>query len=91
MSRPRSAAARGANTGRAAGGRPGVFVQTPRSDIYVGLLGIALGAIVLACILLAMIMQRYEWSIKAVGVFNQPQSALAANLEKATFSDSVRL
>lgn len=78
MSRPRSAPARGASAaaGRAAGGRPGVFVQTPRSDIYVALLGIALGAMVIGCILLALVLKRYEFSVKAAWI-NAPASTPA--------------
>jgi len=45
-----------------ASGRPGVFVQTPKSDIFVVMLSVALGALVLGCLLLALIMNSYEWS-----------------------------
>ena len=55
----RPAAARGG-----AGGR-GVFVQTPKSDIFVVMLGIALGSIVLGCLLLLLLLNRYEWSLTA--------------------------
>ena len=47
----------------AAAGRPGVFVQKPRSDIYVALLSIALGAILLGCLLLALQLNAYEWKL----------------------------
>ena len=40
---------------RAGGGRPGVFVQAPRSDIYVAMLGVALGAMILGCLLLFLV------------------------------------
>ena len=67
MSRPRSStrgsgaspAARGAR----AGGRPGVFVTTPKSDIYVALLGVALGSMILATLLLVFILGRYDFKI----------------------------
>ncbi len=70
MSRPRSG--RGANTpaakptrGRAAaGGRPGVFVQTPQSDVYVAMLGVSLASLLIGAILLALIMRSYEWKTK---------------------------
>ncbi len=92
MSRTRSATARGASpAGRASGGRPGVFVQAPRSDIYVGLLGLSLAAIVVACILLALIMNRYEFQTKAAWTVPQAETQIAANLEKVTILDSVRL
>lgn len=68
MSRLRSG--RGASSGRqAAGGRasgrPGVFVQTPKSDIFVAMLSIALGAIVLGCTLLIMVLSEYNFELKA--------------------------
>jgi len=63
LSRLRSA--RGASgpkaSARAGGGRPGVFVQAPRSDIYVTMLGVALGAMLLGCLLLLLILNRYEF------------------------------
>jgi len=64
LSRPRSgraASGGGGGKGNRPAGRPGVFVQTPKSDIYVALLGIALGAMVLGCILLLLILNRYEF------------------------------
>jgi hypothetical protein len=93
LSRPRSAAARGASAGgRAAAGRPGVFVQSPRSDIFVALLGVALGAMVLGCLLLVLILQRYEFTTKAAALFPQPgTTALAALSENSEHSFSVRL
>lgn len=72
MSRPRSG--RGASTAassrpsRASGGRPGVFVQTPKSDIYVALLGVALGAMLLGCILLLVVLGRYEFKTKIASI-----------------------
>lgn len=41
-----------------------MFVQTPKSDIYVVLLGVALGAIILGCILLTLVFKRYDFSTK---------------------------
>ena len=65
MSRPRSG--RGASGG-AAGARPaaqrGVYVQTPKSDIYVALLGVALGAMIIGCLLLVLVLNRYGFSTK---------------------------
>ena len=66
MSRARSATSRGASSGgRAPAGRPGVFVQTPKPDVYVAMLGVALGAMVLGCLLLVLILNRYEFKTKA--------------------------
>jgi hypothetical protein len=67
MSRPRSgrsstpaAPSRGARPG----GRPGVFVQAPKADIYVAMLGIALGAMFVGTILLVLILARYDFKTK---------------------------
>ena len=66
--RPGRAASPAASTARPAArpaaARPGVFVQTPKSDIYVALLGVALGAMVLGCLLLVLVLQRYEFKTK---------------------------
>ena len=40
-----------------------VAIAKPKNDIYVALLGIALGAVIVACILLAMEMSNYEWTV----------------------------
>ena len=40
-----------------------VAIAKPKNDIYVALLGIALGAVIIACILLAMEMSNYEWNV----------------------------
>lgn len=40
-----------------------VAIAKPKNDIYVALLGIALGAVIIACILLAMEMSNYEWTV----------------------------
>ena len=42
-----------------------VAVAKPKNDIYVALLAIALGAVIIACIMLAMEMSNYEWSVNA--------------------------
>ena len=59
-----SAGAAGRGSASAAPRRPGVLVQAPKSDIYVVLLGVSLGAIVLACLLMALMLNRYSWSVK---------------------------
>ena len=72
MSRLRSS--RGSKARRESGGhasrrqrprRPGVLVQAPKSDIYVAMLGVALGAIVLACLLMLLILWRYDFKVNA--------------------------
>lgn len=49
----------------AAGRRPGVLVQAPKSDIFVAMLGVAVGAIVLACLLMLLILWRYDFKANA--------------------------
>lgn len=65
MSRARSSA-RASSTpargGRAAG-RPGVYVATPQSDIYVTLLGVALGSMLISILLLVLRLSQYEFKI----------------------------
>jgi hypothetical protein len=67
MSRPRSGRSSAAPAGRT-GARPGVFVQQPKSDIYVTMLGIALGAMLIGSILLALILAKYEFKTKAAAL-----------------------
>jgi len=70
-----------------------VFVQTPRSDVYVAMLGVALGAMILGCLLLVLVLNRYEFSIKAAST-TAPAStslALAAHLENPQNRVSVHL
>jgi hypothetical protein len=52
--------------------RPGVFVQRPKSDIYVAMLGVALGVTFLATILLALLMNGYKWQINPPGLLSAP-------------------
>jgi hypothetical protein len=44
-------------------GRPGVYVATPQSDIYVTLLGVALGSMLLSILLLTLRLSQYEFKI----------------------------
>ena len=66
----RQPSTRGSSTATASRGstatqrRPGVLVQAPKSDIYVALLGLALAAILLACLLMLLMLNRYGWSVK---------------------------
>ncbi len=45
-------------------GARGVYVQAPKSDIYVILLAISLGAILIGCLLLGLVMNRYDFKTK---------------------------
>ncbi len=60
-----SSASSPSNRAGAAARRPGgVLVQSPKSDIYVAILGVSLGAIVLGCLLLILAFNRYGFSTK---------------------------
>jgi hypothetical protein len=52
-------------------------VQSPKSDIYVVLLGISLAAILISSILLLVIFMRYNFSTK-VAAITPPQAAATA-------------
>ena len=69
-------AAASARSAPAAARRPGVLVQSPKSDIYVVLLGVSLGAIVISCILMIVLFNKYGFSTKAAAL--QPARAATA-------------
>jgi len=50
-------------------------VQAPKSDIFVALLGVALGAMILGCLLLVLILQRYEFKTKVSGLTSPASGA----------------
>jgi hypothetical protein len=87
LSRPRSARPASGGGGGRPTGRPGVFVQSPQSDIYVALLGIALGAMILGCLLLLLILNRYGFSTKvsALTPTTATSRALASNSATVNF------
>jgi hypothetical protein len=60
----RGSSAPAASRATPAARRPGVLVQSPKSDIYVVLLGVSLGAIVISCILMLILWSRYEFKTK---------------------------
>lgn len=53
----------------------GVYVQAPKSDVYVVMLGISLGAILLACLLLFLVWGRYEMKTKPTALLGAPGSS----------------
>ena len=56
-----------------------VAVAKPKNDIYVALLAITLGALILACVFLALEMNKYEWKITPnASIDRQPTAALAS-------------
>ncbi|WP_165064612.1 hypothetical protein [Paludisphaera rhizosphaerae] len=81
MSRLRSRPGSNASSASRATATPrarGVLVQAPKSDIYVALLGIGLAAVIIACLLLALVMMRYEWRVSAAFAAPTP-TAIAAD------------
>lgn len=42
-----------------------MLVQSPKSDIFVVMLGVSLGAILLACLLMLLILWRYDFKVNA--------------------------
>ncbi len=73
-----AAAPKGRSAGRGAataprGGR-GVYVQAPKSDIFVVLLSISLGAILIGCILLLLVWKDYDFSTSVSALSNTPQN-----------------
>jgi hypothetical protein len=54
------------------------LVQSPKSDIFVVMLGIALGAIVLGCILMTIMFARYSFSTKVSSLSAPAQVASLA-------------
>jgi hypothetical protein len=69
------------------------MVPTARSDEYVVLLGIALGAIVLGCLFLVLVLNRYEFKTKvsARTPSAAPIAALAALEKNPADTVTVRL
>jgi len=56
------------------------------------MLGVALGAMVLGCLLLVLVLKRYDFTIKAAAAGAPAAStALAANLENPQFRVGVHL
>jgi hypothetical protein len=91
--KPAKAGARTARTAAPGGAARGVYVQSPKSDIYVVMLGIALGAILLGCLLLLWLWYGYNMQIKPT-VMNptngSPSSLMAAISERGTGLLSLR-
>lgn len=84
MSRRRSAPAASRTPARSApAGARGVYVQAPKSDIYVVMLAISLGAILLGCLLLGLVMNRYDFKIKPTARLDSPSGAVLAERSEA--------
>ena len=79
------AASPSARTARpAAGGARGVYVQAPKSDIYVALLGVALGAMVIGCLLLLLVLNRYNFQTSISALTPAPRAAVALAMHTPT-------
>ncbi|MFO0961252.1 MAG: hypothetical protein U0800_28050 [Isosphaeraceae bacterium] len=63
-----SAASRGRAAARPAAGGRGIYVSKPKNDIYVALLGVALGSLLLGCLFLALYMGKHDFKIKAAAL-----------------------
>ena len=68
-----------------------VAIAKPKNDVYVALLGIALGAVLIACILLAMEMSVYEWKVtaKEAQVSPRPVGTVGALAEATSPADAL--
>jgi hypothetical protein len=58
-----------------------VYVPAQKSDIYVTLLGISLASILIGCLLLGLVMARYDFKRSAKAGFMMPLPASAATVE----------
>ena len=68
-----------------------IAVPKPKSDVYVALLAISLGALIVACILLALEMNRYQWKVTPpkAAVDPRPGPALALSCDVLEGADTV--
>ena len=67
-----------------------IAVPKPKSDVYVALLAISLGALIVACILLALEMNRYQWKVTPkAAVDPRPGPALAQSCDVLEGADTV--
>jgi hypothetical protein len=73
----------------AAARRPGVLVQAAKSDIFVALLGMALGAILLACLLMLLILWRYDFKVNAKLAARDGQAQVLTIASRSTDLPSV--
>jgi hypothetical protein len=88
LSRPRSAPAARAGAGARPAAQRGVYVQAPKSDIYVALLGVSLGAMIIGCILLVIVLNRYGFSTKVSATTPTPSTPVVLALATG-FSEKI--
>lgn len=75
-----AATPRAARTKTKAAARParGIYVQQAKSDIYVLLLSISLGAILLGSLLLLLVWGQYDYSTQATAITHPAPGAMAS-------------
>ena len=76
-----------ASAARTPAGPRGVVVSSPKSDIYVALLAVALVAMIIGCILMVMILQRYEFKIKVASTTSTARTLVLAHDAKSAQSE----
>ena len=81
--------ASGARPAAAASRRPGVLVQAAKSDIFVAILGIALAAILLACLLMLLILWRYDFKVNAKLAARDGQAQVLSLASRSTDLPSI--
>ena len=78
-SRSSSAASSGRSSPAAAARAPRRLGQSPKSDVYVAMLGIiAARAIIIACLLMTILFSKYSFSTKVSGLMAPSQAATLA-------------
>ena len=77
MSRPRSGGRTSAAPARGGATQRGVYVQAPKSDIFVVLLGVALGSMIVGCLLMFLVLNRYGFSRKVTSNSSAPVQSIA--------------
>jgi hypothetical protein len=58
------------------------MVPAAKSDVYVAMLGVALGAILIGCLMLVLVLNRYEFKTKVSARFDSPAPVALAAVEK---------
>ena len=62
----------------------GVLVPAAKSDIYVALLGISLAAVVISCILMALLLMKYDWKVSVSSASPTPSALATAPVQLAS-------
>lgn len=89
MSRLRSGRGSNPSAGSRAAAAPrarGVLVPAAKSNVYVALLGISLAAVVISCILMAILLNQYEWKVSVSSSAPTPSALAAAPFQLASLA-----